>query len=65
MNNLTVALIKKYLIEEMNKNNELAVEADTMKDGIACSNKANTLQEVLNEVCRIEVEVITGKEMGA
>ena len=63
MQNLVLGIMKKYLLTEMKKYNDMAIEAETATKGAKYEDKAITLQEVLNELVKIEAEVITGKEM--
>lgn len=66
MNQLVIGLTKKWLITEMAASREASLECESMTKASRFEDRANTLQEVLNEISKIEAEVITGitgKEM--
>ena len=63
MNQLVIGLTKKYIIDEMKASREASLDCESISKASKFEDRAEVLQEVLNEINRIEVEVITGKEM--
>ena len=67
MNQLVIGRLKGYLHARMETLREMGIEEESERKVLVSpfTHKANALQDVLNEIARIEAEVITGKEIKA
>lgn len=60
---LVIALLKRWLLEQMDKDNEVGETCDNFTEARDAVVRSGAYQMVLNELAKIEVEVLTGKDM--